>query len=380
LQPSDNGAVFTRERILTAVLALLTLLVVYVNYRIVEPFVPAIAFALALAVATRVPYVWLLDRVGRRDTVAAAVAVVLVSILIIAPAALLTTYVVQSAIDNIDQLQTGVGIAGMRSKLEAQPWFGGWIRELANRFQIDEQLGNVGKAVASRATRILSGSVNFITQLGVTLFVLFFLYRDREDAVGALRNMLPLSNREADRLFSRVGDSINATVTGSLTVALVQATLAGIVYLILGVPGAVLWAAATFIMALVPVLGTFLVWSPIALYLAMSGHTGKAIFLLIWGMAVVGSVDNLLYPYLVGGKLRLHTVPTFFSVVGGIALFGPAGIIMGPMAVAIGIALLDVWFRRTEHGQPAEQAAAEDQPDRQARPGKVLQDRGTGLS
>jgi predicted PurR-regulated permease PerM len=102
---------------------------------------------------------------------------------------------------------------------------------------------------------------------------------------------------------------------------------------------------------------------------------GKALFLVAWGGLVVGSVDNILYPYLVGDKLRLHTVPTFFSVLGGISLFGPAGLILGPLSVAIAIALIDVWWCRTEGGQAAEEEVAQDTET--PAPGKMLQDRGT---
>jgi predicted PurR-regulated permease PerM len=122
------------------------------------------------------------------------------------------------------------------------------------------------------------------------------------------------------------------------------------------------------------VLGTFLVWAPIALWLGLTGHIGKALFLVAWGAMVVGSIDNILYPWLVGGKLRLHTVPTFFSVIGGIALFGPAGLILGPLVVAIAIALVDVWFQRTEHGQAAEQAVSETAEVRN--PAGMLQKKG----
>jgi predicted PurR-regulated permease PerM len=175
-------------------------------------------------------------------------------------------------------------------------------------------------------------------------------------------------------MFDKVGSTIEATVNGSLTVAAVQAVLAGTVYAILGVPGAVLWGAATFLCALVPVFGTFLVWAPIAFYLAVTDHIGKAIFLIIWGTAVVGSVDNFLYPWLVGDKLRLHTVPTFFAVLGGLSLFGPSGLILGPMAVAIAIGMLDVWWIRTESGRGAEKALAKEAAAPE--PSDVLQNRG----
>jgi predicted PurR-regulated permease PerM len=370
---SLGEGVFTRERVLTIVLGILTVLAIYVCYLIVEPFIPAVAFALALAVATQTPFRWLRSRI-RSNVAAAAISVLLVAALIIVPATLLMTYIVQMGAQHVDELQRGEGLGGLRGMLERQPFIGPLVHEVTSRFRLDEQMGNLGRAVASRATDVVSGSIGVLTQLAVTLFVLFFLYRDSGEAAQALRKLLPLSNKETDRLFERVGSTIAATVNGSLTVALVQATLAGIVYVILGVPGAVLWGAVTFLTALVPVFGTFLVWAPIALYLILTGSIVKAIFLIAWGALVVGSVDNVLYPYLVGDRLRLHTVPTFFSVLGGLALFGPAGIILGPMALAIAIALIDVWWHRTEHGHAAEMELSR-RPEGE-RPGSALQERG----
>jgi predicted PurR-regulated permease PerM len=369
-EPADG--VFTRGRILTIVLAILTFLAIYVCYRIIEPFLPPMAFALALAVATQGPFRWLKRRIGR-DTAAAAVAVLLVALLIIGPATFLIIYIVQTAVDNVSDLQKTGGLAHVRETLERQPYIGPLVRDIGSRFRLDEQFGNIGSALASRASGILSGSVEVITQLGITLFVLFFLYRDSGPSVQALRKLLPLSDDETQRIFDRVGSTIRATVNGSLTVALVQAILATSIYLILGVPAGVLWGSVTFLMALIPVLGTFIVWAPIAAYLALTGSVGKALFLVAWGALVVGTVDNILYPYLVGDKLRMHTVPTFFSVIGGISLFGPAGLIMGPLALALAIALIDVWWLRTEHGQAAEEKIA-DEPEDEAGPSSVLQE------
>jgi predicted PurR-regulated permease PerM len=370
---NESNGVFTRERLLTVVLAIFTFLAVYVCYRIVEPFIPPMAFALALAVATQRPYRWLRRRIKGR-TAGAAVAVVLVALLIIGPAAGLVTYIVQMAADHVDTIQSGGGIEMVRTKLESQPLIGPLVRQMGERFRLEEQIGNLGRAMGNRAAGFLSGSVTVLTQFAITLFVLFFLYRDCGEAINALRQLLPLSEGETERMFERVASTIEATVNGSITVALVQAILAGTVYLILGVPGAVVWGAVTFLTALVPVLGTFIVWAPIAGYLALTGSVGKALFLVGWGGIVVGSVDNVLYPYLVGDKLRLHTVPTFFSILGGLSLFGVAGLILGPMALAIALALMDVWWHRTSHGHAAETAVAEAATPESQTPGDVLTD------
>lgn len=365
---------FTRERVLTVVLAFATFLGVYVCYLIAKPFIPALAFALALAVATQRPYTWLRQRLSG-DTTAATVGVVLVALLILGPVAFLGTLLVQQALDGLDQLRSGQGVSDWRATLYSVPFLGPAFQWLEQRMDVPGQLSRLSGTVASQATGFLRGSVEVITQLVITLFVLFFLYRDRRRAMDSLCHLVPLSSSEADRLFERVSSTIQATVNGSMTVAFVQAILAGLMYAFLGVPGAALWAAASFLMALVPVFGTFVVWGPIAVYLALTGSLVKAAILVGWGLLAVGMIDNFLYPYLVGDKLRLHTVVTFFSILGGLSLFGPVGLILGPMALAITTSLMDVWFQRTAHGHSAEEAVVENRRT-ETSPGEVLQERG----
>ena len=359
---NSNGEhfIFTRVRVLTFLLAGATLIGLYVCYLIAKPFIASIAFALALAVATQRPFNWLRGRMGS-DTGAAAVAVVLVTLLIVGPAVALATLLIQQAADNVQELQSGEGGADWRAALEKQPQLAALYRWVESRLDVQGQLQRLGEAAAGYAGTFLRGSMNALTQLVIMLFVLFFLYRDRKEAHAALCQLMPLSSDESGRMFSRVASTIMATVNGSITVAIVQSLLAGLMYGLLSVPAPALWAAATFITALVPVFGTFLVWGPIALYLAFTGSFVKAIILVGWGMIAIGTIDNILYPYLVGDRLRLHTVPTFFSILGGISLFGVAGLILGPMALAITIALIDVWWERTTEGRAAEEAVVDDE-------------------
>ena len=364
---------FTRERVLTFVLAGATLIGLYVCYLIAKPFIAPIAFALALAVATQRPYNWLRARM-RSDTAASGVAVVLVTLLIVGPAVTLVTLLIQQASDNVQQLQSGESGADWRATLDRVPFAGELFRWAESRMDLQGQLKQLGQAAAGYAGAFLRGSMHVLTQLVIMLFVLFFLYRDRKQAYTSMCQLVPLSNDESNRLFSRVASTILATVNGSITVAVVQATLAGLMYWILGVPAPALWAAATFITALIPVFGTFLVWGPIAVYLAITGSFVKAIILVAWGLVAIGTIDNILYPYLVGDRLRLHTVPTFFSILGGLSLFGPAGLILGPLALAITIALIDVWWERTKRGRAAEEAVTENDMSDKHPPGAELHD------
>jgi len=157
----------------------------------------------------------------------------------------------------------------------------------------------------------------------------------------------------------RVSDTVYATIYGTLVVAAIQGALGGLMFWWLGLPGPILWGAAMALLAVIPVLGAFVIWVPAAIFLAATGAVGKALILTAWGSIVVGLIDNLLYPVLVGNRLRLHTVPVFFSIVGGLMFFGAAGLVLGPVVLALTMAVIDIWRRRTAHGKAAEEEVAQ---------------------
>jgi predicted PurR-regulated permease PerM len=192
-------------------------------------------------------------------------------------------------------------------------------------------------------------------QLAIAFYVLFFLYRDREHALNSVRDMLPLTHGEVDRLFKRLDDTLHATIFGTLTVAALQGTLGGTMLWLLGVPGAVLWGVIMSLVAMIPT-GTFTVWGPATVYLFLEGQWVRALILLGWGSVAVGLIDNFLYPYLVGQRLSQHTVVTFVAIVGGLSVFGFTGVVLGPVIMSITFFLLETWRRRTEHGASAERA------------------------
>jgi predicted PurR-regulated permease PerM len=207
------------------------------------------------------------------------------------------------------------------------------------------------------APTVLMGSLAVVAQLLVTLLVLFYFFRDTRDLAGNVRSYLPLSDREADTVIARVTDTIHATIFGSLTVALVQGVMGGLMFGALGLPAPVLWAVVMTVLATIPVAGTFVIWAPAAAYLALSGSWGKALILAAWGGIAIALIDNLLYSILVGKRLHFHPLPVFFSIVGGIAFFGVAGLVLGPLTLSVTTALLEVLRRRTAAHRTADSRA-----------------------
>lgn len=369
--PPDEGW-FTREKILTSFLAGVTLLLLYLCFEMLMPFLPALTFGLTLAVATQRPYNWLSSKV-RNNTITSALAVLVVGVLLVLPAVSLFAYGLQSATETISSLNTDEGQL-QRQSIEKSYYLGDIYHWLQKRFNFDDQVRSLSGSFARQATEILKGSFSLLSQAVITLFVLFFIYRDGNRAVYVFTKLIPLSHLESRSLVNKINDTILATVNGSFIVSLAQSAMACVMYYFLDVPGALLWGLATFFMAIVPVFGTFAVWGPISVFLFLTGSTIKGLVLLSYGILAIGTVDNILYPYLVGNRMRLHTVPTFFAVLGGITVFGASGVILGPIIVVVTFALLDVWWRRTLNGKAADGLrATTHQGNSDVRPAQLLE-------
>jgi predicted PurR-regulated permease PerM len=174
----------------------------------------------------------------------------------------------------------------------------------------------------------------------IAFFVLFFLLRDGKGMLRRTAVLLPLRTSQTNRLFALVKDTLNATVYGTLAMAALQGALAGVAFWLLGVTSAGLWGTVTALCALLPFIGTGIVLLPAISMLIFSGHWIKGIILLAWGLAVVHPVDNLLRPHLIGSRTKLSTLYVFFALLGGLKAFGGLGLFIGPMILAITLALL----------------------------------------
>lgn len=349
----EGRGVVTRSRGKLFVLAAATIVAVYLCFRLVLPFFPAIVMAATIAVVTQRFSRWVERRVSSR-TKKAAICTALVAVAILLPAGFLGYMVAQQVNSAIQQKeQINDAITGW---LEQHPRLDRQWRRVSREFEPSKEIPQLIDRLQPGAVAAASAPVYVVVQTALALFILFYLYRDEDHALHSVRDMLPLNEREATRLMRRVEDTIQATVYGVLMVAAIQGAMGGVMLAILGLPGAVLWGIVMGILAIIPYLGTFVIWGPIAAFLAFQGEWGKAIVLAVYGMLAIGLIDNLLYPMLVGQRLRQHTVIAFIAILGGVSLFGATGLILGPVLVAVTYFLFETWCERTEHGAAAERA------------------------
>jgi predicted PurR-regulated permease PerM len=328
-------------------LFLLTLGILLLCGRLAYPFLPAITGAVVLATITARPYDLLKNRIGK-PTLAAVIMLIAVLLVIILPASMFVAGISSHVSDVVNVARNGSAQRSAEGLLFRHPRVAELVNEVMNRIDLDQSTQTATRVATSWFGGLVSNSLRAAIQIAIMLFILFFLTRDRKQALAGLRSLLPLEDGEVDYLLTRVTDTIYATVLGRLVVATVQATLAGLAYWALGVPGAFLWAMLTLALSCIPGLGAFLVWLPVAIYLGITDQWVKAIAMAVWGGLVVSTIDNVLYPALVGSRLQLHTVPIFLSVLGGIAFFGVPGLVLGPLLLTIALSLLHIWKKRAQ--------------------------------
>jgi predicted PurR-regulated permease PerM len=339
----------SRRQVHTMVLILATAIGVYLCFRLAQPFLAALAWALALAVLFD-PIHRRIEEKLRRPNAAATISVLLVAMVVLLIAAFVGARLLSEVVKGAAMLKTKVESGEWGRALESNPYIapiGQWIE---TNTDLTRAVSAAASWLATKSGSIVQGSVIQIAGFLLTFYFLFYFLRDRAKILGALPSLFPVPAPALDRICDRVVDTIDATLYGTIAIAAIQGTLGGLIFWILGLPAPVLWGVVMGLLAVVPLMGAFIVWIPAAVMLLVDGSWGKAIVLTVWGSVVIGGIDNLLYPMLVGNRLRLHTIVAFISTIGGLIVFGVSGVILGPLAVTITFSLLELW--RTRPAEP----------------------------
>jgi len=327
------------------VLMVLTGAAIYVCYLLAAPFFPALAWALALAVLFAPVHRWLESKI-KRPNLAAALCVLVVVVVVVVPALVMAERIAGEVASGAETVSAAVESGDWRHSFDDHPRLavaGRWIEQ---QLDLPETVRAATSWLTGAAGAFVRGSILHLVGLVLTFYMLFYFLRDRGMALASLRSLSPLSKEDMDRLFSEVFDTVHATVYGTFAVAAVQGALGGLMFWWLDLPEPLLWGVVMGLLAVVPVLGAFVIWVPAAIFLALEGSGGKALLLTLWGAVVVGGIDNLLYPMLVGSRLKMHSLTAFVSIVGGLIVLGPSGLILGPVLFTVTRVLLEVWSRR----------------------------------
>jgi predicted PurR-regulated permease PerM len=319
-------------------------------FRMVQPFVGAILWSVLLAFLL-LPVNRALRRALRGSRTAAAMALTLgVILVLIGPASLLAFTFTRQASDLIVRLQEAADRYQMvrLSDLLRVPFVERIVRWAESVTPITaEQVEAwfVGAAKALLALLVSSGGTVVVETLStliglvIMLFLLFFFLRDGEDMVERGLILVPLDSERQEQLLEQLSAVTRAVVFGSLVVALVQGTLVGISFALVGLASPVFFGGLSVIAALVPLVGSTLVWAPGAALLAYRGRWGAAIFVVLWGAVIISAADNIIRPLFISGRTQITTLPVFLGLAGGLSAFGPIGMVLGPVIVALALGL-----------------------------------------
>ena len=330
---------------------------------ILWPFFGAVLWGTILAILFVPLYRRLMRIMAQRRTLAAFATVMIVLLIVILPLVLIGALLLQEALGVYAKFQSGELDLGrfFQQVLGALP---GWVSDLLNRFglsnlssmqdKLSTGLMQGSQLVAAKVFDIGQNTLDLVVNLGIVLYLLFFFLRDGDGLARRIRTAVPLHADQQRELFNMFTTVIRATVKGNVVMAIVQGALGGLIFWFLGVHAAVLWAVVMAFLSLLPAVGSALVWVPVAIYFLVTGATWQGIVLIAFGVLVIGMVDNVLRPILVGKDTKMPDYVVLVSTLGGMAIFGLNGFVIGPVIAAMFMSVWEIFAAsRVRNDNPA---------------------------
>jgi predicted PurR-regulated permease PerM len=318
---------------------------------ILWPLYSAVLWGVVAAIVFAPLYRWLLKSLGGRPNLAAVATVFIIVMMVILPLTLIGAALTQEAAGVYGRFQSGeLSLVRLfQQVLDALP---NWVSNLMSRFGVSS-LGALQERLAAglqKGSEFLAGqainlgqsTADFVVNLAVMLYLLFFLLRDGDALAKRIKAALPLRENQRSELFVKFTIVIRATVKGNILIALMQGALGGAMFWFLGISASLLWAVVMAFLSLLPAIGAGLVWIPVALYLLATGAIWQGLTLIAFGSLVIGLVDNALRPVLVGKDTKLPDYVVLISTLGGIEAFGLNGFVVGPVIAAMFVAVWDL--------------------------------------
>lgn len=331
----------------------LTVGIVALSLLLLSPFLSPVLWAGVLCYTLNPVYRWMVGISGGRRTLSALAMCAVLTVGIIAPLVYLSLVIAEDVTKTYRVLVVSLR-EGDRPLLEGwrdYPFLAAPLDAIGNlervtgtnlRASLAENLAELGKVLVEQVTRIVTHALHALAQVVVVLLCAFYFFRDGDQLIEWLRSTHIIEPDRQRVLAKRFDEVVKGTVYGNTVIALLEGVVGGLAFWLVGLPSAVLWGTVMAVLAYLPLVGAGLVWMPAAAYLIWQGTYGKALVLIGFGM-VIAVMDYLIRTILVGGRSNLHTLLVFFSVLGGLQWFGLVGIVVGPMVVAVGITLVEMW-------------------------------------
>jgi predicted PurR-regulated permease PerM len=345
MSPTNSFAKTTSDRLTTVLSYGALLLLIYLVFRIVEPFLEPLAWSGVLAIFFYPVHERILRRV--QPNRAALISTVGVTVLLIAPALVVLFYTGRQAIDAMAQLQVALTDPDRALQSHAVEWI---RRHLPHAWQgtdfsqpLRQGAERIAAFLAARLGGLVKNLFNFFVDLFIVIFALFFMFRDGDEIVRGASHLVPFDEAIQAEMLRESRDLIFASVAVALVIAVLQGVLGGLAFTVGGISSPIFWAVLIAFFSLVPVVGSALIWAPAALFLAFTGHWGRALAVVVICGGVAGVADNIVRPLLLRNRTHLNELLLFLGVLGGLQTFGLLGLVIGPTIVAAAMGVFRVY-------------------------------------
>lgn len=340
----STGDKTTQQRLGQVLFYGIVIVIAYLTFLVFQPFLAPLSWAVVIVVITFPQYKKLTAKMG--PTMAALLMTVIVTLLLIVPTVLVMTAFIKQGVQAVNHVQTQV-----------QSGHFDWVNNLWLKLQdrlpeenktdlstlVSKYFDGAAAFGATKFGAILKNTASFLFHLSVMILALFYIYRDGESIVARMRMVLPFEREHRDRMIGEAHDLIFASVVSSAVAAAAHGILGGAAFAMTGIDAPVFWGVMMGFFSLVPVVGSALIWVPAVISLMLQGHPVAGIVLAVICGVVVGLVDNVIRPWVISGRAEMGGLVVFISVLGGLAVFGMLGLVLGPIIVATGASILDLY-------------------------------------
>ncbi len=359
-----------REYFLISLFFTIVAIFFYLFYLIIIPFFIPIAWAAVFAIIFYPLYERLLKKVKVRGLTSVAICFGII-LLIIGPISYLFVALVNeaaSAVTKYNELQQEGKLTNFNLfnlpfveflKVKLGSYFD--ISQINMETIIKDYLDEISQALVTQTRVLITNGARTVFFFGLMVFSMYYFFKDGSDIIHRLKRLMPLSQKQIDVTFIKLKDVIQATMYGSLVVALLQGLLGGILFAAVGIPSAVFWGAIMAFLAIIPLIGAFIVYVPAGIILILGGNYIAGIVVIVLGSLVISQVDNVIRPLLISGKTSLHPLLLFFSILGGIYMYGLLGVVMGPIIAAIFLTLIQIFEYKLHPDEEKAQVTAENE-------------------
>lgn len=341
-----------RELLLSALFFAITAVFFYLFFQIIVPFFIPICWAAVFVIVFFPLYEKLLTRIRSRKIASLAVCFLII-ILIIGPLAYLFTALVNEAADAVAKVNAMYKSGQLDELLSINlPWLESVKDKLSQYYDLSQvnletiaknSVDEVSGALLNQTSWLIANGTKAIFYFMLMIFTMYYFFKDGEKIVSLMKRLMPFPTQQVESTFGQLREVIQATMYGGLVVALTQGLLGGILFAVIGIPSALFWGAIMAFLSIIPFVGAFIIYVPAGIILIIGGSFVKGVVVIAIGTLLISQIDNVVRPYLISGRTSLHPLLLFFTIMGGIFVFGLLGIVLGPIIAAVFITLLKMF-------------------------------------